>query len=235
MAAHLKSSPQCTPPRSAARGLSMIELLVGIALALLIAAAGTAFLAAELREQRSVLLESRLMQDLRTAADLMARDLRRAGYWAAAADGIWTPGNGAVLANPYAAVAPSTAASDSVSFRFSRDAAENNSVDANEQFGYRLRNGAIEMQLGATNWQSLTDNGTVTVTALSVTPLVQQVSLIGSCPSPCPAGSATCPPILSVRSLALQITGQAVADAQVTRTVRSSVRLRSDPVAGACS
>ena len=40
----------------------------------------------------------------------------------------------------------------------------------NEQFGFRLRNGALEMQLGAGNWQALTDSGTVTVTAFSATP-----------------------------------------------------------------
>ena len=34
---------------------------------------------------------------------------------------------------------------------------ENGIVDSNERFGFRLRNGAIEMQLGDGNWQALTD------------------------------------------------------------------------------
>jgi type IV pilus assembly protein PilW len=221
--------------RAAARGITLVELLVGIGVGLLIVAGAMTFLTGNLREHRSLLLESRLMQDLRTAADVITRDVRRSGYWAASADGVWSAGASAVPANPYAAVSPVAAASDNLSFRFSRDAIENNSVDANEQFGFRLRNGALEMQLGAGNWQALTDSGSVTVIAFSATPSTEDVDLSGTCPAACPASAAGCPPHLSVRSLALQITGRAVADPQVVRSVRSSARLRNDVVVGACA
>ena len=221
--------------RALQRGLSMVELMVGAAIALFIAATGTTLLAGNLRENRSLLLEARITQDLRTAADLIARDLRRAGYWAAAADGVWTPSTPAGVANPYAAFTPSSAASDAVSFRYSRDATENNTVDTNEQFGYRLRNGVVEMQLGAANWQALTDAGTLTVTTFSVTPMVQEISLQPLCALPCPGGSTTCPPRQQVRSLALVLSGRSASDASVTRSLRSSVRLRNDSVVGACA
>ena len=216
------------------RGLSMVELLVGVAIGLLVAAGGAGFLASHLRESRSVLIESRLMQDLRTAADVITRDLRRAGYWSGAEAGVWAPAASAVLANPYVAVEPSASASDSVGFRYSRDSTENQSVDTNEQFGYRLRNGTLEMQLGAGNWQALTDSGTVAITVFSVTPSTQEISLAAACPSACAASSTTCPPRARVRSLALLISGRAVGDGNVTRTVRSNVRLRNDAVSGAC-
>lgn len=221
-------------PCSAQRGLSMVELLVGVAIALFIAAAGATLFAGNLRENRQLLLEARLMQDLRTAADVATRDLRRAGYWAGASDGIWAAGGSGVAANPYVALAPTRAASDAAGFRYSRDVTENNAVDSNEQFGFRLRNGAIEIQLGAGNWQALTDAGTLTITAFSVTPTVQDIALDAFCAKACPAGSATCPPHQQVRSLALAISGRLVADAGVTRSVRSQVRLRNDPVTGAC-
>ena len=217
------------------RGLSMIELLVGVAIALFIAAAGATLLTGNLRENRSLLLEARLMQDLRTAADVVTRDLRRAGYWGGAVDGVWSAGAGTVGSNPYLAVAPAAAASDAVSFRYSRDASENNLVDSNEQFGFRLRNGAIELQLGAGNWQALTDANTVTVTVFNVTPSVQDIDLQSFCAQPCPAGSTTCPPHQQVRSLAVLISGRLVADASVTRSIRSNVRLRNDPVVGSCA
>ena len=217
------------------RGFTLIELLIGIAIGLLIAAAASTFLASNLRHSRSLLLESRLMQDLRTAADIIARDLRRAGYWASAFEGVSVGGVPAVGVNPYAAIAPSGAASDSVSFSYSRDAVENDLVDSNEQFGFRLRNGALEMLLGATNWQALTDAGTLVVTAFRVTPTVQQVDLGAGCPSACPPGSTTCPPRMSVRSVAVEISGRSATDGAVVRTVRSSVRLRSDPVIGSCT
>ena len=206
------------------RGLSLIELLIGVAIALFIAATGSTLLVGHLRENRALLLETRLTQDLRTAVDVITRDLRRAGYW----------GNAGTGANPYAALAPATAASDAVSLRYSMDPTENNIVDSNEQFGFRLRGGAIELQLGAGNWQALTDAGTLTVTAFSVGPEVQDLSLASFCATPCAAGSTTCPPHQQVRNLAVAITAVLVSDNRVVRSVRSNARVRNDAVVGAC-
>jgi len=221
--------------KRAQQGLSLVELMVGTVISLLIAAAGATLLTSQLRENRSLLLEARLMQDLRTAADLVARELRRDGYWGAATDGVWVAGAGSVASNPYAAIAPAAAASDAVSLRYSRDAIENNVVDANEQFGFRLRANAVEIQLGSGNWQALTDAGTLTVTGFGATPTVQDVSLEAFCARPCTAGAGTCPPRLQVRSVAVVISGRLVGDASVVRSVRSTVRLRNDPVTGACA
>jgi len=218
------------------RGVSLVELLVGVALGLFIVAVGMTLLTGNLRENRALVVESRLMQDLRTASDLVSRDLRRAGYWSDAAAGVWQRGASGVTANPYTAVAPLAAASDAVSFRFSRDAAENHSVDGNEQFGFRLRAGALEMMLGAGNWQAVTDPATLAVTAFSVTPSVQEIALDGFCAEACAAGAGgtgDCPR-QQVRSLALSLTARSATDATVVRTVRHNVRLRNDSVAGAC-
>lgn len=221
-------------PSRAQRGLSLIELMIGLAIGLFITAIGGTLLASHVRENRSLLLEARLMQDLRTAADVITRDLRRAGYWAGATSGVWSAATTGVIANPYTAVAPSIAASDAVSFRYSRDAAENNVVDSNEEFGFRLRNGTIEMLLGGSGWQALTDSGTLTVSSFRVTPSVERIDLQGTCSKPCPAGSTTCPPQQEVRSLALLISGRSATDAGVTRSVRSQVRLRNDSFTGTC-
>ena len=216
------------------RGLALVELLVGLVLGLFIAAAAAAVLAAQLREQRSLAVENRLMQDLRTASDVVVRDLRRAGHWGAAASGIWMPGAAGVTANPYAELSPGAAASDAASFRYSRDAVENHVVDSNEEFGLRLRNGAIEMLLGAGNWQSLTDAGTLNVTRFSITPTTQEISLQAHCTAPCAADSTTCPPRQQVRSLAVVVTARSGVDTSVVRSLRSDVRVRNDAVIGAC-
>ena len=212
----------------------MVELLVGLAVGLFIAAAGITLMAGNLRENRALMLESRLMQDLRTAADIITRDLRRAGYWAGAVASIQPVPGTSVPANPYLAVAPSAAASDAVSFAFSRDASENHTLDSNEQFGFRLRRGVIEMQLGSGNWQALTDANTVVVTGFTVTPTVEEINLAGACPRPCPVGATDCPPRQQVRSLDVAIQARASADAGVQRGLRSSVRLRNDAIVGAC-
>ncbi len=216
------------------RGLTLIELLVGLALALLVVASGTMLLTTHLREHRSLLLEARLMQDLRTATDLVARDLRRAGYWSDAAAGVWSPAE-AAHANPYAALAPAAAASDAANFAYSRDAIENHVLDGNEQFGFRLRNKAIEIQLGSGNWQALTDATLLAITAFTITPTLQQIDLGALCSQPCPAANAFCPPRQQVRSLALQVSGHSLADAAVVRSVQALVRVRYDALAGACA
>ena len=97
-----------------------------------------------------------------------------------------------------------------------------------------MRNGALELQLGAGNWQALTDANTLSITEFSVTPTVQDISLLSYCTRPCSTGSATCPPKQQVRSLAVVISGRATGDAKVTRSVRSQVRLRNDSIVGAC-
>lgn len=215
------------------RGLTLVELLIGLALGLLVIVAGTLLLTQQLREYRALALETRLMQDLRSAADLVARDLRRSGHWGDASAGIATP-SVAARANPYAALSPAAAASDTASFSYSRDTTENHLLDNNEVFGYRLRNQAIELQLGGGNWQALTDPTLLLVTAFSITPTIDEIDLGEMCSQPCPAGSATCPPRLLVRKLAVQISGRALADAGVTRSVQADVRLRNDVVIGAC-
>ena len=222
--------------RRGMQGVSMVELLVGMAVGLLITAGGVMLLTGTLRENRSLLLEARLMQDLRTAADLVARNLRRAGAWGGSSAGVWTPGASALLANPYTALAPSAAASDAVTFQYSRDAVENHSVDSNEQLGFRLRAGVLEMRLGGAGWQAMTDANVVTVTRFDITPSVQAISLAGSCAKPCAAvAGAICPPQQWVRSFGVRIGARSVADANVQRHVQASVRLRNDPVVGACA
>jgi prepilin peptidase dependent protein B len=215
----------------AQRGMSLVELLIGIALGLFVVAAAATLLASQWREQRSLATQNRLMQDLRTASDVIARDLRRAGHWAAATSGLPAPGASAVRANPYAAMTPASAASDAAAFRYSRDTVENDTVDANEQFGLRLRNGTVELLLGAGNWQALTDPGTATITAFRVVPTVHELDLADSC-ADC---LATCDPHQQVRSVEIVLAARSALDATVVRTLRSEVRVRNDAVTGACA
>lgn len=216
------------------RGFTLVELLVGLGLALLVLAAGMLLLSHQMREQRTMLVEARLMQDLRSAADLVARDLRRAGHWGDAGAGVWRAA-AAPAANPYAALAPAAAASDAAAYAYSRDAVENQVLDGNEQFGLRLRNRAIELQLGAGNWQALTDATLIEISALEITPVVDEIDLGALCAKPCSEPNASCPPRQLVRSLIVRIVARSAADATVTRSLASRVRLRNDAIVGACA
>ena len=141
------------------RGLSLVELLVGAAVGLIVVAAAGSVVAANQAAARRVQIEARLMQDLRGAAELVSRDLRRAGHWAAAASGV-RRGDESIVVNPHAEIAAASGAAAVVALSFSNGAGDAVSVDDSERFGFRLRNGAIEVELGARNWQALSDPGT---------------------------------------------------------------------------
>lgn len=224
------------PPRHPAHGQSIVELLVGVAAGLIVVAATAALLVAELREQRTLRLEARLTQDLGSAADLIARDLRRAGHWVDAMAGVWTP-SAPARANPYTAMSPATDAASAVAFSYSRDVVENGSVDDDERLGWRLRAGVVELRLGG-RWQAVTDAAALTVTTFAVVPSVDEIDLAASCPRPCDAAASaagTCPPRLQVRSLAMRLTARAAADARIARRLETRVRLRNDAVVGTCA
>ncbi|MBL8330161.1 MAG: prepilin-type N-terminal cleavage/methylation domain-containing protein [Rubrivivax sp.] len=227
-------STQARPARQ--RGLSIVEMLVGVTVGLIIVAAATLMVAGQLADNRRLLLETQVQQDLRAATDLVTRELRRAGFWkdaprSTSAAAVLLPR----LSNPYTAMAPALSGETGslVSFSYAdRDRTENNAVDSDERHGFRLSNGTIETQLGAGNWQPLTDPAVLRITRFDVRAQVQPVTL--ECPLACSAGATPCPPVQQVRSYTVDITGEAANDARVQRSIRSTVRVRNDVVIGEC-
>ena len=204
-----------------ARGLSLVELMVGIAVGLIVVA-GASFVAVnQIGDNRRLTLETQVQQDLRAAADMIARDLRRAGYWGSSQQGLWQGSNPAAASNPYAAA---SAAAGQIEFSFARDA-------DSAAIGFKLDGGAIKMLIGST-WQQLTDPTVLQVTGFTVTPQPQSVQQ--ACFNECLGGGKACWPTLEIRRYDIEITGHAVSDSNVVRSVRESVRLRNDLPSGAC-
>jgi len=216
------------------RGLSLVELMVGVAVGLFVVAGATVAVSNQLGDNRRLMLETQIQQDLRAAADLVARDVRRSGYWASAESGVWHAGAVAVASNPYTplqGVIHGVAAS-SVQFGYSRGAVENNVLDdATDRSGFRLNNGAVQMYTGG-GWQALTDSTTLRITTFQVTLKNSDIDL--ACFNACPVGALACPPKQTVRDVTVLIEGTAVHDAAVRRSARSNVRLRNDVITGAC-
>ncbi len=96
----LTRSRCCRTLRRRSGGLSMVEMLVGIVVGLFLVGGALRFFADYLDDNRRLLLETRISQDLRTVADLIVRDLRRAGYWSAPNPGVTAPAD----PNPYAGI-----------------------------------------------------------------------------------------------------------------------------------
>ncbi len=218
------------------RGLSIVELMVGVAVGLIVVAAATLLVAGQLADNRRLLLETQVQQDLRAATDLVTRELRRAGYWkdvarSTASGSLFAPR----LSNPYAAVTPGddAAVASELDFAYADSArAENNAIDADERLGFKLQDGTLMSLLGADNWQPLTDPGVLRITAFEVRARVQPVTL--ECHLACSAGGTPCPPVQQIRSYTVDISGEAVHDPKVKRSIRSAVRVRNDAIVGEC-
>lgn len=222
--------PLRTPFARRQRGLSLVELMVGIAVGLLVVAGATMVVANQLGDNRRLLLETQVQQDLRAAADIVTRELRRAGGWEDQARlGLWTSAAPGQL-NPQRAVSPSAAPATQVDYQYLRGGVA-------PQLGFRLNNNGVLQTLLGGAWQDLTDARAVRITAFNVTPVsqVRQPPFDKvPCPSECPGGGTACWPTVTVRELVVDLTGQSVADPAVQRTLSTTVRLRNDLVTGAC-
>ncbi len=240
-------SPSATSLRQ--RGVSIIELLVGVAVGLIVVTGAVKLMSDTLGSNRRLLLETRVNQDLRAAADLIVRDIRRAGYWNNAASGVFsTVGTTTPVPNPYRDI---TLASNVIKYTFARD--NNNTVESTEWAGYRVSNGVLEMLVSrdastdTDTWQPITDPKVVTITTLTISPLAtaRTVELFTYCSCltklTCAAADfqtggtyAGTRPRLTIRQFDVVLAGQATNDASVQREIRETVRVRNDQLEGNC-
>jgi type IV pilus assembly protein PilW len=243
------------------RGMSIIEMLVGVVIGLIVMAGAAKLTMDNFGANRRLVLEARVNQDLRAAADLIVRDIRRAGYWENAASGLFsTTGSGTVLTNPYRNIDLS---SNTIRYEYARKedvAAKYNTVEPVEPAGFRLLNGVLEFRNGASdpknpdtdNWQAITNPNVVTITNFSITtPAARVVELYTYCVCLTRIGStgvAECVaadfqsggsrfakrPTMSIRQFDVVLAGQSATDQTVQREIRETVRVRNDRLFGCC-
>lgn len=211
-------------------GASIVALMVGIAIGLFILAGALTLYTNHVQNNRALMLSMRLNQELRAVADLVARDLKRAGHWKNAVAGIASE-NATGAINTYTSIENvGTPNAAELSYKYAVDT--NNAVSNAESFGFRLQNGVIQMTRdnGAT-WDNLTDEATTTVTNFAIVAINRTVATTQYCQTATPVT----PPALTIRVFRLTIAGQSKADATIARTVEESVRVRSDLITGACT
>lgn len=205
-------------------GLSLVELMVGITVGLFVVAAATSLVTSQLTENRRLLLETQLQQDLRASADIITRELRRTGSWAAANETLWYPGSSTEPSpNPFSAI--TVDAGEKVDFSYQRSAGNEG------PYGFRRsESGVIQTRLAGAGWQDLTDGNVMEVTGLDITLTASQSERI-PCPRLCDDdGDTSCWPQAEARTLEVTISARSRTDATVTRELTSSVRLRNDRV-----
>lgn len=221
---------------SAQRGLSLVELMVGITVGLFVVAAAATLMANQLTDNRRLLLETQVQQDLRATMDIITRQLRRAG--AAGPEevekGIATsPPVAGGASNPHGKIVTLADASAQTDFWFYFDDTQQG------PYGFKLKDGVVQTNIpritaAGSLWQDLTDGNAVVVTRFSVTPRVLSSAAL-PCPKLCPITPSDptgqgCWPQVQVRNYVVEIEAHAKSDPSVRRALRNEVRIRNDLV-----
>jgi prepilin-type N-terminal cleavage/methylation domain-containing protein len=140
-----------------ARGFSLVELMVGLALGLALLACALGAWSVQLSASRQLLAQSQLMHELRTSLHIISRNLRRAALEA--------PKAMTLLPGEYR-------------FRYAPAGPKNE-----QHLAYRLHDGALEVKIDAGSWQTLTDARSVRIRALHIVPS-SAIDTVAAAPCP---------------------------------------------------
>ena len=212
-------------------GLSIVELMVGVAIGLVITAAATLIMSGQLIENRRLLTETQLQQDLRAATDIMAREMRRAGGTTEinSLSSIWYPGSSLVKNNDAAELPTPTSATE-VRFKYFPGPFDGGVPPGVLLSKFSLPSTVIKTDIGGVA-QDLTDGNVMLVTAFTPTVATDNsAAIVLPCPNLCPAGGTACWPLFEVRMATIAVEAEGRRDATVKRAISSTVRLRNDRV-----
>lgn len=228
------SLPRRGKPRARQRGLSLVELMVGIAIGLFIVAGATVLAGSQLGENRRLISETQLQQDMRAALDIVTREIRRSGSASNPEYLMWSS------AYPSREPAANVFVLDSLQFDTAGDAVKYKYYRFGQPvqtYHYLLSGGkiqqTIESPIGAMTTQDVTDRNTMLVETFTVTPSYgPDIQL--PCPKLCTGNTQTCWPTSRVIEAVVSITAipghETTATASIRRTMSSRVRLRNDAV-----
>lgn len=225
------------------RGFSLTELMIGSAVGLLVIAGAIQLYLLNLRATADNLRLSRLNQELRATLDLLHNDVRRAGYWSFMA-GVDNPAD-----NPFQTEgnrlrlghAPGESEDSCILYSYDANADGRVGVGAAgvpsltastvnlEQFGFRLRNGQVQMRNGGSifdcrsgSWQNISDPDT-DIIALHFT-LTATCDNLLDIESACAAGD----PALVQRRVAITIHARSRSDNTASHQLSSTVAIAND-------
>ena len=220
------------------RGVSIVELMIGITIGLFILAGASLVMTSQISDNRRLLLDTQVQQDLRAVSSLIVRDVRRANYYGLAHRKIWPNDLTQSTVNPYAGLTPATSnGSSSLQYERSLDdqggpASNDDDIVADSErvtIALNASNHTVEMTLGTSPAQALTDANVLRVTELTFTVAVRDLTV--PCGIDCPTrGPAGCPLVQRLRQVNFVMVAEAVNDSRVRRSLRESVRLQNDIV-----
>jgi prepilin peptidase dependent protein B len=251
--------PACPPRRQT--GMTLPELLVGTTVgALVLVGISTTYVLGARASAQNV-EQARLSQELRAAVEIMQQDIRRAGYWSFPSDESSDPAD-----NPFqrtidgidtdlrtGAVSGETAGS-CLLYTYDSDLTgkvgvcsgcspagfANSRFDraSMEMFGWRLKEGAIQMRTGllpansdvtfsciSGSWEKVTsDDADITALGFTVTSTTVNLNPSKSVTDPCAEND----PCRESRVVEILLAGELAADPSVRQGLRTNAAVRND-------
>lgn len=213
-------------------GFSLIEMMISITLGLLVLAATATIFSSELGTHSAVSKQARLHQDARAVMEFMARDLRRNGYFSGDVNAAVNPFTGEWSVND-----------DGSCVTYAYDVMKDGTLNADDKFGFRLRNGAISVRRNAaqctanTNWENITDPNTLTVTRLSfskaavfctnITTNIHTGCLVGNADYVAPVNGDM---LLETSDITIELSANLASDHSIAMTKTQVVRIKNDVI-----
>lgn len=176
---------------------------------------------------RDAIALSRLAHTLHTTANIIAQDVARAGYWAQSSSN---------NNNPFMQVGTTNiqinGSSNCVLMTYDRNGdgllPAITAASDDERYGYRLMNQSLQYRpygatfdcaASASDWENMSDDNSVEITAFNVAQTNYAVDIDGS-PSTTPA--------MERRRLSIDLTGQLIGDSSSQHSVSKTVILNND-------
>ncbi len=144
-------------------GETLVGMLVGLSISLVVLAAGSQMLVQHLQGHRLALQDSHMHQDLRSALDTIARELRQAQSLGQSWRGRATPH----CADPFC-TGEAALMVQGQRITFGQDRNQSGQLDNNECSGFRLKDHELQIRTACTPevWTDLTDASSLKLTGL---------------------------------------------------------------------
>lgn len=225
------------------QGLTLVELLVGIVVGLVVLSAAGGAMISYMRSYSDSQKVLNLNQNMRAVMDIMARDIRRAGYMTSQIDDL-----SALKENPFfkemcdlriCDVAGYSGSCISFSYDMNGDSAvtgSDNKKDGekNEVFGFRLNNKVLEIKKSGksscenagSQYEGLSDKD------ISIDKLIFKINGMGGLNVDDPTKSCTVNPetknCLYVRFVSIELTASTNSEPKFQQTLVQTVKIRND-------
>lgn len=233
------------------KGVSLIELMVGMTIGLIIVAAAGSMYITAMRGGADATRSAKLNMELRGAMDTMVSEIRRAGYHA-------TTTSTDTTANPFMQATTNLSIPSASCVLFAYDADQSGAINSEDFFGFKQNGNAISMRSGGTapttsngcavgtdSWEKITDDNNVVVETLSFTNTITTQDDMFQCwntdtnaseTASCTAGKTVYDAavagsrLVETRSITVALTGHHKADPLTKISLTQQVRVRNDKI-----